>query len=98
MYFGYASKAPWCSGQAYRTLDPSTAVQICPGLSAMITIVGRERKKIQIKEDITVAELSARYGLRLSAYTTLKNGRPVTSDEKLTPQDEVTFLEVFSGG
>ena len=27
--------APWCSGQAFGTLDPATAVRICPGLCSM---------------------------------------------------------------
>ncbi len=25
--------APWCSGQAFGSLEPATAVRICPGLS-----------------------------------------------------------------
>lgn len=64
----------------------------------MINIVGRVKKEIKIDTDLTISELAGRLGIRLTAYVPLKNGRPVTSDVVVGPEDDVTFLEVFSGG
>lgn len=64
----------------------------------MITVVGRERKEVKIEKSATLAELATIIGIRLSAYVALRNGKPITSDEMVSPQDEITFLEVFSGG
>ena len=36
--------------------------------------------------------------IREASYVYIKNGSPVTSDEIVTPDDDLKFLEIFSGG
>jgi sulfur carrier protein ThiS len=64
----------------------------------MIRFVGRSRKTFPIKEQTTVGELASQLQITESAYITLKNGIPVTSDEPVSTDDEIVFMEVFSGG
>ncbi|MEM0156195.1 MAG: MoaD/ThiS family protein [Thermoplasmataceae archaeon] len=64
----------------------------------MIRIVGRNRETYPIQGQTTVGELASQLRITESAYITLKNGVPVTSDEPVSTEDDIVFMEVFSGG
>jgi len=64
----------------------------------MISIVGRKHYSTTISERKTVSELAKMLDIREASYVYLKNGYPVTSDEIILPEDDLKFLEIFSGG
>ncbi len=64
----------------------------------MIRIIGRVSREEHINERTSIGELAKRLNIRESSYVYLKNGDPVTSDEEVGPEDDVRFLETFSGG
>ena len=64
----------------------------------MISIVGRRRYTTSIEDSMTVAKLAEMLQIREASYVYIKNGSPVTSDEIVTPDDDLKFLEIFSGG
>ena len=64
----------------------------------MISIVGRKHYTTSIDESMTVAKVAEMLQIRESSYVYIKNGNPVTSDEIITPDDDLKFLEIFSGG
>ncbi|MCL4451812.1 MAG: hypothetical protein M1327_04215 [Candidatus Thermoplasmatota archaeon] len=64
----------------------------------MISIVGRKHYTTSIAESMTVAKVAEMLQIRESSYVYIKNGNPVTSDEIVTPDDDLKFLEIFSGG
>jgi|GEM_PF-1570323 sulfur carrier protein ThiS len=64
----------------------------------MISIVGRRHLTTSIVERMTVLQVADMLQIRESSYVYIKNGTPVTSDEIVTPEDDLKFLEIFSGG
>jgi sulfur carrier protein ThiS len=64
----------------------------------MISIVGRKHYTTSIGESMTVAKVAEMLQIREASYVYIKNGNPVTSDEVVTPDDDLKFLEIFSGG
>jgi sulfur carrier protein ThiS len=64
----------------------------------MISIVGRRHLTTSIQEVMTVAQVAEMLEIRESSYVYLKNGSPVTSDTIVNPDDDLKFLEIFSGG
>ncbi|MHB1709096.1 MAG: MoaD/ThiS family protein [Thermoplasmataceae archaeon] len=64
----------------------------------MIRIVGRKREMIPITGQATVGAVVKELKLQENSYIALKNGLPVTSDEPVSVNDEIVFMEVFSGG
>ena len=64
----------------------------------MIYFIGRERRTLIIERAMTIKEAASMIGVKEVSVVFLKNGRPVTSDEVIGPEDEVKCLEIFSGG
>ena len=64
----------------------------------MIQFIGRERCNFVIERAMTIKEAAKMIGVRETSVVFLKNGRPVTSDEIIEPEDEIKCLEIFSGG
>ena len=64
----------------------------------MIRIVGRKRETFPITGPATIGAVVKELKLHESSYITLKNGIPATSDEPVSVNDEIVFMEVFSGG
>ncbi|MCL5804597.1 MAG: MoaD/ThiS family protein [Candidatus Thermoplasmatota archaeon] len=64
----------------------------------MIYFIGRDRRTLNIERPMTIKEAAKMIGVREASVVFLKNGRPVTSDEMIGPEDEIKCLEIFSGG
>ena len=64
----------------------------------MIRVVGRKGLQLEIPEEKTVEDVLKELGLKEQAYVCIRNGTPVTRFDTLNPEDDVTFLEIFSGG
>ncbi len=64
----------------------------------MIYFIGRDRRTLNIERPMTIKEAATMIGVREASVVFLKNGRPVTSDEMIGPEDEIKCLEIFSGG
>ncbi|MEM0157229.1 MAG: MoaD/ThiS family protein [Thermoplasmataceae archaeon] len=63
-----------------------------------VRIVGREKYETAIEEKCTVEELFRRLNLREEGYVCLRNGVPVTRMDTINQNDDVTLMEIFSGG
>ena len=46
----------------------------------------------------TVEDVMGELGLKEQGFVCVRNGSPVTRFDLLKPSDDVTFLEIFSGG
>ncbi|HLH86257.1 MAG TPA: hypothetical protein VKU79_05280 [Thermoplasmataceae archaeon] len=64
----------------------------------MITVVGRGKSSFPLERDEPVSSILRRLGLSENSFICLINGVPVTSDHVAHPEDDVTLLQVFSGG
>jgi sulfur carrier protein ThiS len=64
----------------------------------MIRIVGKTSVNRDIMAPTTISSVVSELGLNVNSYVILLNGNPATSDEIAAPQDDLVFLEVFSGG
>ena len=64
----------------------------------MIRVIGRAGFQKEITSEITVENLLNELGLKEQSYVCVRNGSPVTRFETIRPDDDVTFLEIFSGG
>ena len=58
----------------------------------------RKKETFPITGPATIGAVVKELKLRESSYITLKNGIPATSDEPVSVNDEIVFMEVFSGG
>lgn len=67
-------------------------------MGIMISVVGRNNLKREIAKPSTIKDIREELDLDSEQYLSLKNGNPATDDEKVELDDEVVFLEVFSGG
>ncbi|MCL4306667.1 MAG: MoaD/ThiS family protein [Candidatus Thermoplasmatota archaeon] len=63
-----------------------------------VRIVGRKKYETVLEESCTVEELLRRLNLREEGYICLRNGVPVTRLDILDQADDVTLMEIFSGG
>ena len=63
-----------------------------------VRIVGRKKYETVLEESCTVEELLRRLNLREEGYICLRNGVPVTRLDILDRADDVTLMEIFSGG
>ena len=63
-----------------------------------VRIVGRKKYETVLEESCTVEELLRRLNLREEGYICLRNGVPVTRLDIIDQADDVTFMEIFSGG
>lgn len=64
----------------------------------MIRIVGKTSVNKDIRKPTLISGVVSELGLNVNSYVILLNGNPATSDETAGPQDDLVFLEVFSGG
>ena len=64
----------------------------------MIRVVGRKGFQLEIPEERKVEDVLKELGLKEQGYVCIRNGTPVTRFDTLKPDDDVTFLEIFSGG
>ncbi len=65
---------------------------------AMIKVRGHIRKEITIESEKRVSDLMRDLGLNEDEYVVIVNGSPVLGDHVVKSEDDVTILEVFSGG
>ena len=63
-----------------------------------VRIVGRKKYETVLEESCTVEELLRKLNLREEGYICLRNGVPVTRLDIIDQADDVTFMEIFSGG
>lgn len=63
-----------------------------------VKVVGRNSTNTAIEGRKSLGELRKVLNLREDQYVSLVNGDPATEDEFVTDNDDVVFLEVFSGG
>ena len=64
----------------------------------MIRVVGRNSYQKEMDGIRTVHETMIQLGLREESHICLRNGVPVTSRDILSPEDDITIMEIFSGG
>ena len=64
----------------------------------MIRIVGRKGFQSELDMEKTVEEVMRELGLKEQSFVCVRNGIPVTRFDRISPSDDVTFLEIFSGG
>ncbi len=64
----------------------------------MIRIVGKNSVNRDLEKSQPISLVVSDLGLNINSYVILLNGSPATTDEIAGPQDDLVFLEVFSGG
>jgi sulfur carrier protein ThiS len=64
----------------------------------MIRIVGKNSVNRDLEKSEPISLVVSDLGLNVNSYVILLNGNPATTDEIAGPQDDLVFLEVFSGG
>ncbi len=64
----------------------------------MIRIIGKEKREIPLEKAASVGEIAEKLGISSVKFVSLLNGNPVTSDKIVNPEDELVFMEAFSGG
>ncbi|MCL5731197.1 MAG: hypothetical protein M1605_03655 [Candidatus Thermoplasmatota archaeon] len=64
----------------------------------MIRIIGRETRNLASEREIEIGEIARQYGLTQERYVAVLNGKPATWDRIAGKDDDLVFLEVFSGG
>ncbi len=64
----------------------------------MIRIVGRVSRESKIDSPRTVGEIIESMRISEERFVFLLNGQPVTKDVIVTPDQDLLFLEIFSGG
>ncbi len=64
----------------------------------MIRIIGRKGFQSELSVEKTVEAVMRELGLKEQSFVCVRNGSPVTRFDTLKPSDDVTFLEIFSGG
>lgn len=63
-----------------------------------VKVVGRDQIVRDIEGNLKIGALRESMKLREDQYLSLVNGSPATDDDIVSENDEVVFLEVFSGG
>ena len=64
----------------------------------MIRIIGRKGFQSELSVEKTVEDVMGELDLKEKSFVCVRNGSPVTRFDMLKPSDDVTFLEIFSGG
>ena len=64
----------------------------------MIRIIGRKGFQSELSVEKAVEDVMRELGLKEQSFVCVRNGSPVTRFDMLKPSDDVTFLEIFSGG
>ena len=68
------------------------------GDRVMIRIIGRKGFQSELSMEKTVEDIMRELDLKEQSFVCVRNGSPVTRFDMLKPSDDVTFLEIFSGG
>ncbi|MCL4323337.1 MAG: hypothetical protein M1498_02690 [Candidatus Thermoplasmatota archaeon] len=64
----------------------------------MIRIVGRQSRTEKLRERRAVGDIMESLGISDERFVCLLNGTPVTRDVEVSPEQDLLFLEIFSGG
>ncbi|MHB1492855.1 MAG: ubiquitin family protein [Thermoplasmataceae archaeon] len=64
----------------------------------MIKIIGRKSDQATIKEPLALLNIMQSMSISRERFIALLNGAPATSDDIVKPDDDLVFLEIFSGG
>lgn len=64
----------------------------------MIEIIGKEKRKIHIEESKKLRDIYSVFNIDEDGFVAILNGNPATSDAIVNPEDNLVFLEIFSGG
>ncbi len=64
----------------------------------MIKVVGRAGFEHRLTEPEKVEDVLKSLGLKELSYVCIRNGSPVTRFDTIEPEDDVVFMEIFSGG
>ncbi len=64
----------------------------------MIRVVGRMGFSERLERSMKVKEIMEQLRLSDERFVSLLNGTPVTGDEVVKPDDDLAFIEIFSGG
>ena len=67
-------------------------------VSAMIRVIGRERREFSIDSPVEVRTLMKDLKLHEESYILVRNRIPLTQDDVIQIGDEVDIMEIFSGG
>ncbi len=68
------------------------------GVFTLIKVVGRAGFEHRITETEKVEDVLESLGLKETSYVCIRNGSPVTRFDTIEPDDDVIFMEIFSGG
>lgn len=63
-----------------------------------VTIIGRNRSTVPIDREMSVADLFSKLKLSEQSFVCIRNGVPLIGNDVILPDDDVSLLEVFSGG
>lgn len=63
-----------------------------------IKIIGRNRLTAEIDMVMTVRDIFEKLKLSEQSFVCIRNGIPLVSRDMVTPDDDLSILEVFSGG
>ena len=64
----------------------------------MIRIIGRKGFQSELSVEKTVEDVMRELSLKEQSFVCVRNGSTATRFDTLKPSDDVTFLEIFSGG
>ena len=63
-----------------------------------VKIIGRNRATVPIDREMSVADLFSKLKLSEQSFVCIRNGVPLIGNDVILPDDDVSLLEVFSGG
>ncbi len=64
----------------------------------MIKVTGEKKIETKIDGSMKISEIERKLGISDDSYMVVVNGKPCMNDEEVSTDDDVVFLEVFSGG
>ncbi len=64
----------------------------------MIQLIGRNKKEINIEKPEKVVSIFKSLNITDDEYVAILNGNPALNSDVVNPEDELTILEIFSGG
>lgn len=64
----------------------------------MIRIIGRETRTFSAEKTAAISDIARQNDLSEERYVAILNGKPTTWDRVAAVEDDLVFLEVFSGG
>jgi sulfur carrier protein ThiS len=64
----------------------------------MIEIIGKEKRKINLTKTEKLHDIYKIINIEEDGFVAILNGNPATSDTMVNPEDNLVFLEIFSGG